>query len=56
MRLLAEVNDCEDLRDAYFRVHEGISQLKRTGAPIPEELLRCERHITTELAAQSQGR
>jgi hypothetical protein len=56
MRLLAEVNECEDLRDAYFRVQEGIRQLKRTGTPVPEELLRCERHIMTELAAQSQGR
>ncbi len=54
--LLAELDDYDDLRDAYARVREGIRELQQSGAPVPEELIRCERRIVTELAAQSQGR
>jgi hypothetical protein len=56
MQLLAELDDYEDLRDAYARVQQGIRDLRRSGAPVPEELLHCERRILTELTAESQGR
>jgi hypothetical protein len=54
--VLAELDDYDDLRDAYARVLEGIRHFERTGSPVPEELLRCERDMVIELAAQSQGR
>lgn len=56
LELLAEIDEFDDLRDAYARVREGILSYEQAGSPVPEELLRCEQRVVKELMAQSQGR
>jgi hypothetical protein len=53
---LGEIDECDDLRDAYARLREGIRRYEQAGRPVPEELLLRERQVVMELAAQSQGR
>ncbi len=56
VELFAELDDFEDLRDAYARVQNHIRSYSAAGRPVPEALLRCERHLMTEFMSQSQGR
>jgi len=56
VELFAELDGCEDLRDAYARVKSRIREYSASGRPVPEALLRCERHLMTEFMAESQGR
>lgn len=56
IELLAELDDCDDLRDAYARLQARIRAYSAAGRPVPEALLRCERDLMTEFMAQSQGR
>ena len=56
VELFAELDHCEDLRDAYARVQARIRAYSAAGRPVPEALLRCERHLMTEFMAESQGR
>lgn len=54
--LFAELDNCDDLRDVYARVQDRIRAYSASGRPVPEALLRCERHLMTEIMAVSQGR
>jgi len=56
LHFLADIDECDDLRDAYVRVRECIRRYEQAGVPVPEELVRSGRHVMMELAAQSQGR
>lgn len=56
VELLSELDNFEDLRDAYARVKDRIREYAAAGRPVPEALLRCERHLMTEFMAESQGR
>lgn len=54
--VLASIEDSEDPRQAWARVMSRIETLRKTGCDVPEALLVAERHLSTELIAQSQGR
>ena len=54
--LFAELDYCDDLRDAYARVQDRIRAYSAAGRPVPDALLRCERDLMTEFMAESQGR
>lgn len=56
VEFFAELDDCDDLRDAYARVQDKIRAYSAAGRPVPEALRRCERDLMTEFMAQSQGR
>lgn len=56
LHFLGEIDECDDLRDAYVRLREGIRRYEQAGRPVPEALLLRERQVMIELAAQSQGR
>ncbi|MGB3718598.1 MAG: hypothetical protein DIU63_12705 [Proteobacteria bacterium] len=56
VELLSELDNFDDLRDAYARVKDRIREYSAAGRPVPEALLRCERQLMTELMAESQGR
>lgn len=56
VELFAELDGCDDLRDAYARLQDRIRAYSAAGRPVPEVLLRCERDLMTELTSQSQGR
>jgi hypothetical protein len=53
---LAELEDYDDLRDAYARVQARIRAYSAAGRPVPEALRQFERNIMSEFTAQSQGR
>jgi hypothetical protein len=55
-RLLAEVREVEDPREAYARVQQRIRMYRNSGHRVPEELRCCERQLATEFMAESQGR
>ena len=54
--ILENLDDIVDLRMAYAHVQDSIRQYSVAGRPVPEALRRCEKHLLTELTAQSQGR
>lgn len=56
VELFAEIDNCDDLRDIYARLQLRIREYSAAGRPVPEVLLRYERHLMTEFMAQSQGR
>ncbi|MCB1548519.1 MAG: hypothetical protein KDJ41_11900 [Hyphomicrobiaceae bacterium] len=43
-------------RDAYERVHGRLSEIRRAGLDVPDDLARMERQIATECVSESQGR
>ena len=51
-----ELNDRDDLRDAFALLQERIRRYQRAGWPVPEAPRRRERSIVVECMAQSQGR
>ncbi len=54
--ILENLDDIVDLRMAYARIQSSIREYSVAGRPVPEALRRCEKHLLTELTAQSQGR
>lgn len=52
----AELEDCDDPRDAYARLQDRIRAYASAGRPVPEALRRRRRDLMTEFMAQSQGR
>lgn len=54
--VLAEIDNHEDPRQAWREVKRRIDALREAGDEVPEALVVAERHLMTELTAQSQGR
>lgn len=56
-RLIAELNllmeqfdrESDDLHEVHFKVREIMNQLRAMGEPIPEDLVRFERELATEV-------
>ncbi len=54
--VLAEIDGQEDPRKAWGKVKLQIDALREAGNEVPEALVIAERHLMTELTAESQGR
>lgn len=54
--ILAEIDDQDDPRKAWGKVKRRIDALREAGNDVPEALDIAERHLMTELTAESQGR
>lgn len=54
--LKAELDEDADPRETFARLQAHLDAYRAAGAPVPEEVLRFERALKTELEAQSQGR
>ena len=46
--------DQGDLHEIHQKVHQILSTLRATGMPVPEDLVRLERALEEEFAAQSE--
>lgn len=57
---IAEINDLidelDDPRDSFAIVQERIREYRDAGWPVPQDLVRIERNLMTDLMAESQGR
>jgi hypothetical protein len=54
--LLSEIDLADDPRNAFALVQGRIREYRLAGWAVPEELMRVERNLMTELMAESQGR
>jgi hypothetical protein len=54
--LNVELEDMDDPRECYARVHAKIRQYRQAGLNVPEELALIEKRLMAECLAASQGR
>ena len=54
--ILTEIDTHDDPRKAWSMVKQRIDALREAGDEVPQALVVAERHLMTELTAQSQGR
>lgn len=54
--LMRNATEDEDPRATYARVQARIRAIRSEGRPVPDNLVRFERALFADLAAESQGR
>lgn len=54
--LNSQMESLDDPRQCYALVKERIHQYRNSGATVPDDLARMERHLLTECLCESQGR
>lgn len=54
--IMDEIHGTEDPRQAYAIVKDRIQEYRSAGWAVPDDLIRVERNLMSECAAESQGR
>lgn len=55
-KLVSEAEAKDDPRQAYASVLRQVRELQEAGDPVPDDLIKYQRLLMTELSSMSQGR